>query len=178
MASVKRLLAVRSVPDVNDPVWNRLDAWIRSVGTTTLPLLAGFSTTSVVVVADGSDHFRWPGITILLLSAASALLLFAVQRAYHACMLLADGSQQGDDEHRAAVWRQVIWTRRFYRTGMLLFLAGLALAVAPVDQVTDTEDWFRWCGTLVAGAVVGLEICWMARDTWMKRNARKSQPAN
>ena len=171
MASVMKLLAVRSAPDSDDPVWTRLDAWVRSVGTTTLPLLAGFSTTSVVVVADGSVHFRWPGITIFLLSAASALLILAVQRAYHACMLLADGSSQGDDEHRAAVWRQVIWTRRFYRIGVLSFIAGLALAVAPVDQVTNTEDWFRWCGTLIAGAVGGFELCWMGRDAWMKRKA-------
>ena len=41
----------------DESAWLRLESWVRSVGTTTLPLLAGFSTTSVVVVADGADHF-------------------------------------------------------------------------------------------------------------------------
>ena len=174
MASMKKLLAVNTVPRADEAVWARLEAWVRSVGTTTLPLLAGFSTTSVVVVADGSDHFRWPGITICLLTAAAALLILAVQRAYHTCMLLADGSPQSDDEHRAAVWLQVIRTRFFYRIGVLSFLAGLALAVAPLHRVMHAEDWFRWAGTFIAGAVAVIECCWMVRDAWMKW--KKNQP--
>lgn len=162
-----------NVPEAGDAVWARLDAWVRSVGTTTLPLLAGFSTTSVVVVADGSDHFRWPGITICCLSAASALLILAVQRAYHACMLLAEGAPEEDDIRRAGVWRQVVRTRVFYRVGVLLFLAGLALAVAPVHRVPGVEDWFRWGGTGIAGAVCVFECCWMARDAWMRVTKRK-----
>ena len=45
----------------------RVRTWIDSVGTVTLPLLAGFSITSVVVAADDAGNFRWPGLTILVL---------------------------------------------------------------------------------------------------------------
>jgi hypothetical protein len=38
----------------------RLKRWISSVGTVTLPLLAGFSVTSVVVVSDDAPSFELP----------------------------------------------------------------------------------------------------------------------
>jgi hypothetical protein len=53
----------------------RVERWIDSVGTVTLPLLAGFSITSVVVVSDDAGNFRWPGLTILVLTFAALVLL-------------------------------------------------------------------------------------------------------
>jgi hypothetical protein len=48
----------------------RLKRWIDSVGTVTLPLLAGFSITAVVVVSDDAANFLLPGVTILVLASA------------------------------------------------------------------------------------------------------------
>ena len=123
------------------PAWVRLESWVRSVGTTTLPLLAGFFTTSVVVVTDGAHHFFAPGVTILLLTTASVSLILAVQRAYHVCMFLADGSSAGDDG--ANVWRLLRRTRRAYRIGVVLFLAGLAFAVAPQNWLLAYASLYR-----------------------------------
>jgi hypothetical protein len=78
------------------------------------------------------------------------------------------GAPEGDDVDRTDVWKQVVRTRVFYRVGVLLFLAGLALAVAPVHRRLGVEDWFRWGGTAIAGAVCVFECCWMARDAWMR----------
>lgn len=61
----------------------RLKRWIDSVGTVTLPLLAGCSITAVVV-SDDAAHFLLPGVTILVLAFAALALIVAVQCAYHA----------------------------------------------------------------------------------------------
>jgi hypothetical protein len=73
-----------------DPAEERLKRWINSVGTVTLPLLAGFSITSVVVVSDDAANFRWPGATILALALAALTLVVAVQCAYHAHVYLSN----------------------------------------------------------------------------------------
>jgi hypothetical protein len=52
----------------------RLKRWINSVNTVTLPLLAGFSITSVVVVSDDAGNFQLPGATILALSCVAGLV--------------------------------------------------------------------------------------------------------
>jgi hypothetical protein len=56
-------------------------------------------------------------------------LILAVQRAYHVCMFLADGTSAANG--RADVWRMVQRTRHAYRIGVVFFLVSLALAVAP-----------------------------------------------
>lgn len=145
-----------------------MEAWIRSVGTTTLPLLAGFSITAVVVVAGNAAVFLWPGATVFLLTAAAVALMIAVQRAYHACMYFSeDRSGAGSDR----VWDWVRHTRRAYRIGLLFFLAGLALAVAP-KHVTGAQDIFRLGAVAVASGSCVYEAWWMAQDLWMQRGAQ------
>ena len=80
------------------PTEARLKRWINSVGTVTLPLLAGFSITSVVVVSDDPAPFRWPGATTLALALAALTLVVAVQCAYHAHVYLSTN----DPDHKKA----------------------------------------------------------------------------
>lgn len=77
----------------------RLKLWIDSVSSATLPLLAGFSTTSVVVVSDDAANFRWPGATILAFTIAAVVLIAAVQFAYHA-RISSLNCQAGKDRPR------------------------------------------------------------------------------
>jgi hypothetical protein len=56
------------------------DPWIGTVNSMSA-FLAGFSLASVVVITDGFEHFRWPGVAVLALTIASVLLLVAVQGA-------------------------------------------------------------------------------------------------
>jgi hypothetical protein len=74
----------------------RLEKWVDAVGIATLPLLAGFSTTSVIVVSDDAANFRWPGFTVLALTIAAILLIGAIQFAYHARIELSISSDRKD----------------------------------------------------------------------------------
>jgi hypothetical protein len=111
-------------------------AWVDALGNATLPVLAGFSTTTVIVVSDDVDHFRWPGATILVLAVATVLLIAAVQCAYHARMYLAGGPAGSESFTPWESGRRKLgltWsnrTRRAYHWGIIALLAGMALAVA------------------------------------------------
>lgn len=158
----------------NKPAIIRMEAWIRSVGTTTLPLLAGFSITAVIVVIGSPSFFLWPGMTVFLLTAAAVALIIAVQRAYHACMDLSEYAAGADAASNfARISDLVIHTRRDYRIGLLFFLAGLTLAVAP-EHVSGVEDGFRVCAAVVAFGACGYEAWWMGRDKWMRRRSKGS----
>jgi hypothetical protein len=81
------------------PTGRTVKLWVDSVSSATLPLLAGFSTTSVVVVTDDAQNFRWSGWTILTLAIAAVVLIAAVQFSYHARIALAewcDGRCEGN----------------------------------------------------------------------------------
>jgi len=135
----------------------RVKRWIDSLGTVTLPLLAGFSITSVVVVSDDARSFRWPGLTILVLTFAALVLLGAVQSAYHARVYL---SNDDPDYDKAVHW--VRWTRRLYDFGLLALLAGLGLVVVPLHYSGGEAD-FRW-------AAVGLALCaFIVEFVWKRR---------
>jgi hypothetical protein len=66
----------------------RFKSWIDTVGTITLPLLAGFNITFVIVVSDDAANFLLPGAAILVLAFAAVVLIIAVQCAYHARVYL------------------------------------------------------------------------------------------
>jgi hypothetical protein len=152
----------------------RMEAWIRSVGTTTLPLLAGFSITAVVVVIGSPSFFLWPGVTVFLLTAAAVALIIAVQRAYHACMDLSEYEVgAGTTSDFARISELVIHTRRAYRIGLLFFLAGLTLAVAP-EHVSGVEDVFRVFAAVVAFGACSYEGWWMWQDEWIQRRSKSS----
>jgi hypothetical protein len=140
----------------------RLEKWIDSLGTATLPLLAGFSITSVVVVSDDAGNFRWPGLTILVLTFAALVLLGAVQSAYHARLYI---SKNDPDHHKARFW--VWWTRTLYDGGLLALLAGLSLVVAPLHYV-GREAGFRWAATGLALCACVVEFVWKLRENWWR----------
>jgi hypothetical protein len=174
------------------PAAARLERWVDAVGSATLPVLAGFSTTSVIVVSDDAANFRWPGATILALAIASILLILAVQFAYHARIDLSDWSERkeslapllegdgGDTDTRDVISHRqdrddyqmgLTWTKRTqraYRGGhhRLAKLAGLGLAVAP-HHATGIQDCLQWLATFLAFLVCIGEAIWVR---WGKRH--------
>jgi hypothetical protein len=138
----------------------RLKRWINSVGTVTLPLLAGFSITSVVV-SDDAVPFRWPGATILVLALAALALVVAVQCAYHAHVYL---SNKDPDYNKGLCWARR--TRWFYDLGLVAVLAGLALVVVPY-RVTGIQACFRWAAFWLACAACLGEFVWLVLDPWL-----------
>jgi hypothetical protein len=140
----------------------RAKSWIDSVGTVTLPLLAGFSITSVVVVSDDAGNFRWPGLTILVLTIAALVLLGAVQSAYHARLYL---SKDNPDYDKAQYW--VWWTRTLYDIGLLTLLAGLGLVVVPLHYV-GREAGLRWTAAGLALCAFVVEFVWKLRESWWR----------
>jgi hypothetical protein len=140
----------------------RLKRWINSVGTVTLPLLAGFSITAVVVVSDDAGNFRWPGATILALSCAALVLVAAVQCAYHAHVYL---SNKDPDYEKGLSWARR--TRRLYDAGLLAVLVGVALVVVPY-RATDVQAGFRWVAFSLACATFLGELVWLVVDPWLR----------
>ena len=140
----------------------RLKRWIDSVGAVTLPLLAGFSITSVVVVSGDAKKFLWPGVTILALAFAALVLIVAVQCAYHARVYL---SKKDPGYERGLCW--AMWTRRFYDAGLFALLIGLALVVAP-HHLAGIQDYLRLAAVGLAGAALLCEVAWIWCDPWLR----------
>ena len=141
----------------------RLKRWINSVGTVTLPLLAGFSVASVVIVSDDPAKFRWPGATILALIFAALVLIVAVQCAYHAHVYL---STKDPDDEKGQFWARL--TRRFYDAGLFTLLVGLALVVASPYHATGTQADLRWAAFGLACFACLCEVVWVLRDGWLR----------
>jgi hypothetical protein len=137
----------------------RLKRWIGSVGTVTLPLLAGFSITAIVfVVSEDGAKFLLPGVTILVLAFAALTLIVAVQCAYHAHVYL---SEQDPNPEKGLWWARR--TRWFYDAGLLALLAGLALVVAP-HRATGIQACFRWAAFWLACAACLGHFVWLVLD--------------
>jgi hypothetical protein len=137
----------------------RLKRW---VGTVTLPLLAGFSITSVVVVSDDAANFRWPGATVFALAVAALVFVVAVQCAYHARIYL---SQEDPGYEKGLNWAR--WTRRFYDVGLFAMLSGVALVVVPSGP-TDIQAAFRWAAFGLACIACLSEVIWVVLDPWLR----------
>ena len=115
-------------------------------------------------------------MTVFLLTAAAVALIIAVQRAYHACMDLSEYEvDAGAASDFAKISNLVIHTRRAYRIGLLFFLAGLTLAVAP-EHVSGVEDAFRLCAVVAAGGTSVYEAVWMVRDLRKRPGPRQGVP--
>jgi hypothetical protein len=165
----------------HEPTGRTVKLWVDSVSSATLPLLAGFSTTSVVVVADDAQHFRWSGWTILPLAIAAVVLIAAVQFAYHARIALSEWCeqeggkelstaskvirQQDADYRRGVFWAKC--TRWAYDVGLLALLLGLGLAVAPY-HVTGGEAKARGLAALCAFLACGAEFIWTVVDPLLR----------
>jgi hypothetical protein len=163
------------------PTARTVKLWVDSVSSATLPLLAGFSTTSVVVVADDAQSFRWSGWTVLPLAIAAVVLIAAIQFAYHARIALSewcereDGKElsapsqdirhQDDDYKRGVFWTKL--TRAAHDVGLLALLLGLGLAVAPY-HVTGGEANARWCAAIISFLACVAECLWIVVDPLLR----------
>lgn len=169
----------------DEPTAARLKLWIESVSSATLPLLAGFSTTAVVVVSDDASNFKLPGATILAFTIAAVALIAAVQFSYHARISLSElpgregvsrpsqdlihsetsaeqVSQQHDGYYKQGLTRTK-QTRWAYDVGLLSLLVGLGLAVAPV-HVTGVQADLRWVACGLAFLAFVVELVWTVLD--------------
>ena len=123
------------------------DPWISTVVGVSV-FLGGFSLASVVVISDGSEHFRWPGVAVLVLTVASVVLLLSAQEARRAIRYY---------KKYKARWRRGIWVA--YHVGIIALLAGLGTALPPRPGPGTELDW-RWGAMWVAfGAALVELIC-------------------
>jgi hypothetical protein len=145
--------------------------WVQAVGDVTIPLFAGFSVTSVIVVSDDASNFRWPGPTILVLAIASVSLVAAVQCAYHARMYLRDPAQsEVSSADRGRRW--AIGTRIFYHCGIVMLLAGLGLALAPLSG-KGIDNSLRWVATFIASLAALGQVAFIF-EFWRSRSRRNN----
>lgn len=121
------------------------DPWVSTVNSMSA-FLAGFSLASVVVITDGFEHFRWPGMAVLALTIASVMLLVAVQEARRAAHFYGKYSNK---------WRLWIWGA--YHLGIVALLVGLGAALPPTGGV-GTQQALRWSAAWVAFAAAFVEL--------------------
>ena len=142
-----------------------LRRWVTAIGDTTIPVLAGFSVTSVIVVSDDAANFRWPGPAILALGFASAVLIASVQCAYHARLYLPSqaGTPQADAGEAKLGKRWARSMRITYYCGIVALLAGLGLSLAPLHG-TGMENGLRWCASAIAFGGCAVEVAFIFRS--------------
>jgi hypothetical protein len=128
-----------------------LGRWIYVVGGVTIPLLAGFSVTSVLVVTSDAAKFRWSGPAILALTIASVALIASVQCTYIARLYLPPQAEASSNprfsDKKGKRWAR--WTQITYHCGIVALLAGLGLALAPL-HAKGVENGLRWLATGLA----------------------------
>ncbi|HEY2552232.1 MAG TPA: hypothetical protein VGI64_16815 [Streptosporangiaceae bacterium] len=165
---------------------------IDSVGTVGSSLLAGFSLASVIVVTSSAGQFRWPGAAVLALAAAAVALIAAVQFTYNTRQFLWSGAdvrhwwpelqenselemrlreEQAESFGRWQAWAR--WTRTAHGAGVLILLAGLALALPPPQG--GAQAGLRWAAFGVAAAGCLGEALWTAA-IWYDRRYRRARP--
>ncbi|HEY2304990.1 MAG TPA: hypothetical protein VGI05_03830 [Streptosporangiaceae bacterium] len=163
---------------------------IDSVGTVGSALLAGFSLASVIVVTSAAGQFRWPGAAVLALATAAVVLIASVQFTYNTRQFLWSGAdvhgwwpelqenseletrlreEQAESFGRWQAWAR--WTRAAHGAGVLILLAGLAVALPPPR---GAQGGLRWGAFCVAAAGCAGEAVWMA--AWYGRRSRQARP--
>ena len=120
--------------------------WIRSVGDTAAPLLAGFSFAAVIALSDDAEKFRWPGPAVLGLTTSVVTLIAAVQCAKYA----------GEPGRSNAAWWHK-YMRRFYHFGIIALLLGLSFALAPPRDAGLPQAAFRWVASVLALVAAAIE---------------------
>lgn len=159
----------RSAPSVSNEDLRR---WIDRVGDATIPLFAGFGFATLIVVCEDSSKFRWPALTIFVLTIASVSLIVSVQGRHQARMYLPtleDFQAQRESKGPPANWENEKsyeykrarlsgqGTRLTYHAGIVSLLAGLALALAPPGG-TAIDYALRWSSSAIAFAACLLEF--------------------
>ena len=180
------------LPEWRKPVPLSYGQAIDSVGTVGSALLAGFSLASVIVVTSAAHEFRWPGAVLLALTTAAVVFIASVQFTYNTRQFLwspadvrawwpemTEGSalegrlreEQAYSFRRWAFW--ALCTRTSHGAGVLILLAGLALALPPPPG--STQGALRWMAFGVALAGCAGEALWMI--AWYHLRARSAQPS-
>src|SRR6266516_981368 len=169
----------RSAPSISNEDLRR---WIDRVGDATIPLFAGFSFATLIVVCQDSSKFRWPAPTIFVLTIASVFLIVSVQGRHQARMylpMLEDFQVQRESKGHPASWENENsyeyrrarlsgqGTRLTYHVGIVSLLAGLALALAPPGG-TAIGYALRWSASAIAFSACLLEFGTMLRQ-WIPR---------
>lgn len=160
-------------------------ASLNTLGTTASPLLAGFSTTLIGLVAGGSSNstIKWPDITLIVLSAATILFIFSVQ-----FTIAARKFNLTTEEHERrtrklssrqrnyafgmateSFWRWSERARLSFNFGLGLLLLGLSGILLPPDPSSTR---------LIAIALILVsffcEACWVTKEFIDSRKFRKS----
>jgi hypothetical protein len=154
-------------------------------GTVAAPLLAGFSVTLIGLVLTAPDSLRWPAVSLAVLMASTILLLAAVQFAFVArqySVLPSDLESWWPDHDESPRWEQLRseqeahasshlrWAAAFrtaYNLGVLLFLAGTTISLAPPEGGGSG----RWIAFGI-GAVGFLgELIWTLWESFKGSNA-------
>jgi hypothetical protein len=147
----------RSAPAISNEDLRR---WIDRAGDATIPLFAGFGFATLIVVCEDASKFRWPALTIFVLTIASVSLIMSVQGSHQARMYLPtredfqaqreSNREEDKNSHeykRARSWGQ--GTRLMYHVGIVSLLAGLALALGPPSG-TGADYALRWSASGIA----------------------------
>jgi hypothetical protein len=158
--------------------------WFTAVGTVVAPLFAGFSFTTVVVVSDNAVNFRWPGLTMLVLTIAVLVLISTVQCAYRTRVWYAQAKRHSD--LKLILWKYRDpwkmgdfyreWTRRAYNWGLIFLLGGLALTLPPKDGSNIQAD-FRWSAFGLALLVCSWQLERVVKQwiLWLLRAPKRLQ---
>jgi hypothetical protein len=143
------------------------DPWVDTVRNMSV-FLGGFSLASVVIITDGFEHFRWPGVAVLALTIASVVFLVAGQEGRRAHRSFGKGS---------GTWRGRIWV--VYHLGIVALFAGLGAALPPLGGV-GTQQTLRWCAVWLAFAAAFVEAGQCAREwfKWFKSRRGTSEGKN
>lgn len=128
---------------------------------TAATLLAGFAIAFVGLAVSSSAALRWPGWTLLVLTLAGLVLIFAVQGGFWARAYRPDVSSE-----EASRWpllldeyeRWTLLTRWAYNVGIALLLGGMALAVVP--PTGSDQMALRAVAAVVTGAAALGELAW------------------
>jgi hypothetical protein len=128
------------------------------------PLLAGFTITLTALVVQESEKFRWPSVSVLMLSIAAVFLITTVQAGFWIRFFRPTLGLEPPSYGR---WIHA--ARYTYGAGIFLLLAGLATVLAPDDGQTT----LRWLAVAAVGIAALAEIVW---TLYSERVSRRSWP--
>ncbi|NVK81577.1 hypothetical protein [Streptomyces morookaense] len=137
------------------------------------PLFAGTAIATIGVLGADSDKFRWPALSMLMLTLAALALATSIQVALHGRRFLytvdearswgasPDGNAPGAASAGLTVEAQAadfeLWVKLSgratwaYQIGLALLKLGLACILAPPANATPSDSVIRW---IASGAVV------------------------
>ena len=147
--------------DPGSPELDQLDVkYAQSVGKVTAPLLAGFSFTAVVIVAEDPERFYLADAAILSLTVAVILLIATVQCSKYV--------RRKDPERFRRLVGYYGGTLISYRSGLVALLLGLGFALAPL-QMKGVPTAPRWVASSLAwaAAVAQFFAYFFGRHNWI-----------